>query len=209
MLTVDRRERTLIALLPEAKSETLALGDIVCHGQDNEIKFIAERKTVADLSKSICDGRFNEQKGRLMECGSKVLIIVEGDFRNARLPYDCLLGACAAAFARDDCPVFRTMSINETATTLRHLAKHACSTAPAPTLGISKRKRDEDHVFIRMLMCIPSFSESVARAIADHFGTVGELRTALQDLKSFPEIRINPSALLGKARIKRLAAAFS
>ena len=76
------QERTLIALLPEAKSETLALGDIVCHGQDNEIKFIAERKTVADLSKSICDGRFNEQKGRLMECGSKVLIIVEGDFRN-------------------------------------------------------------------------------------------------------------------------------
>ena len=209
MLTIDRRERTLIALLPEARSETLALGDIVCHGQDNEIKFIAERKTVADLSKSICDGRFNEQKGRLMECGSKVLIIVEGDFRNARLPYDCLLGACAAAFARDDCPVFRTMSINETATTLRRLAKHACSTAPAPTLGISKRKRDEDHVFIRMLMCVPSFSESVSRAIADHFGSVGELRNALQDLKAFPEIRISPSALLGKARIKRLAAAFA
>ena len=209
MLTIDRRERTLIALLPEAKSETLALGDIVCHGQDNEIKFIAERKTVADLSKSICDGRWNEQKGRLMDCGSKVLIIVEGDFRSARLPYDCLLGAVSASIARDECPVFRTMSVNQTAAALRHLAKYACSTAPAPTLGISKRKRDEDHVFIRMLMCIPSFSESVARAIADYFGSVGELRNALQDLKTFPEIRISPSALLGKARIKRLATAFA
>ena len=59
-----RRERTLIALLPEAKSETLALGDIVCHGQDNEIKFIAERKTVADLSKSVCDGRWTPQGRR-------------------------------------------------------------------------------------------------------------------------------------------------
>ena len=60
-----------------------------------------------------------------------------------------------------------------------------------------------------MLMCIPSFNESVARAIADRFGSVGELRNALQDLKAFPEIRISPTSLLGKARIKRLAAAFA
>ena len=134
---------------------------------------------------------------------------MEGDFRSARFPDDRLIAACAAAAVRDQCPVIRTLSIAETAVTIKQLAKHACSLVPSPTLGVAKRKRDEENVFVRMLMCIPSFSESVARAVASHFDTVGALREALQDLKSFPRIRVSSTAILGKARIQRLAAAFA
>ena len=137
------------------------------------------------------------------------MFVIEGDFRAARLPYEQLLGACAAAITRDACYVFRTMSLNETAQTIKLLVKHACATSPVPTLGISKRKRDEESVFVRMIMAIPSFSEHVARAIAAHFGSVSVLQDALRDLKPFPPIRISASASLGKARIKRLCVAFA
>ena len=210
MLTLDHRERALIKLLPEAKVDTLALGDIVCHSAENVIAFICERKTVEDLSRSLIDGRWDEQKARLLDSGAKAFIVAEGDFRCGRLPYDRLLSACVAATVRDGCPVVRTLSLSETALTIKHLAKHACSlTAPSPTLGVAKRKRDEENIFVRMLMCIPSFSESVARAVAEHFHSVGVLREALQDLTSFPRVRISSTAILGKARIKRLSAAFA
>ena len=34
MLTLDHRERALVKLLPEAKLDTLAVGDVVCHSAD-------------------------------------------------------------------------------------------------------------------------------------------------------------------------------
>ena len=109
MLTLDHRERALIKLLPEAKVDTLAVGDVVCHSAENDILFICERKTVEDLARSLIDGRLNEQKSRLLDTGAKVFIIVEGDFRSARFPYDRLIAACAAATVRDQCPVVRTL----------------------------------------------------------------------------------------------------
>ena len=145
MLTLDHRERALIKLLPEAKVDTLALGDIVCDTADNDIAFICERKTVEDLARSLIDRRWNEQGARLLDSGSKVFLVVEGDFRCARLPHDRLIAACAAATVRDGCLVVRTLSISETALTLKHLAAKACAlSASSPTLGVAKRKRDED-----------------------------------------------------------------
>ena len=208
-LTIDRRERSLIQLLPEASIETLDVGDVWCRLGDGVISFVVERKRVDDFAASIIDGRWHEQKSRLLALGCAILFVIEGDFRAARLPYEQLLGACAAAITRDACYVFRTMSLSEFAQMIKLLVKHACATSPVPTLGISKRKRDEESVFVRMIMAIPSFSEHVARAIAAHFGSVSALQDALRDLKHFPPIRISASASLGKARIKRLCVAFA
>ena len=46
------------------KYENLDLGDIVIK-YNNEVKYIFERKTIRDLSDSIKDGRYHEQKQRL------------------------------------------------------------------------------------------------------------------------------------------------
>ena len=62
-------------------------------------------------------------------------------------------------------------------------------------------------VFIRMLMCVPSVSESVSRAIAEHFGSMPCLLEALRDTSPFPEIRLSARTKIGKARIRKLAAA--
>jgi ERCC4-type nuclease len=42
--------------------------------------FVIERKEVSDLSASIMDGRYSEQKMRMEQCGlGRVMYIVEGD----------------------------------------------------------------------------------------------------------------------------------
>ena len=59
-LTIDRRERSLIQLLPEASIETLDVGDVWCRLGDGVISFVVERKRVDDFAASIIDGRWSE-----------------------------------------------------------------------------------------------------------------------------------------------------
>ena len=69
----------------------------------------------------------------------------------------------------------------------------------------SKRERDSETVWKRQLMCIPSISERIARLLLEHFGDLRELQDALEDLKSFPRIRLDERTCIGKARLKMLA----
>ena len=205
MLTIDHREKSLISFFPTANVKTLDLGDVLCE-YDDGTSWLAERKSVDDLAASIIDGRWGDQKARITEYGGKCFIVIEGDLRQPRFKHGSLLGACVNA-ALSGFVVFRTWSISETKALLEQLVqKNLGSCGPAPTI-VSKRKRNEDTVFIRMLTCVPSISESVARAIADHFGSVGALQQALQDASTFPEIRLSARAKLGKARVSKLAAA--
>ena len=79
---------------------------------------------------------------------------------------------------------------------------------PAPTL-VAKRKRDEDLLLVRILMCIPTISENVARALSDRFGSLGALQQALKTPREFPAVPISSRAVVGQARVKRLALALA
>ena len=63
----------------EIKSENLMLGDI--HITYKDLTYIFERKTLQDLQSSIKDGRYKEQKARLLSNTSQKFItyIIEGD----------------------------------------------------------------------------------------------------------------------------------
>ena len=60
------------------------------------LDFIVERKTADDLAASILDGRYEEQKFRLKNCGiNNVTYLVEGKPSNhCRLPEAVLKKAC-------------------------------------------------------------------------------------------------------------------
>ena len=77
-----------------------------------------------------------------------------------------------------------------------------------PTLR-AKRKRDEDLLLARILACIPTVSESVARALSDQFATLGALQEALKNRSAFPSVRLANGRSIGKARIERLALALA
>lgn len=64
MLRLDNRERDLIPLLPTATVQQLPVGDIwIGEGPGS---LVIERKAVADLESSLLDGRYREQRTRLL-----------------------------------------------------------------------------------------------------------------------------------------------
>ena len=64
-LYIDCREHALLARM-KAESKQMSIGDISIEKDDQTVVLI-ERKTVADLASSICDGRYKEQQYRLLE----------------------------------------------------------------------------------------------------------------------------------------------
>ena len=209
-LCIDFREKGLINLLRWLKPTiaSLAVGDIVCSYEDNT-EWVMERKTAEDLAHSIIDGRWADQNARLMTSGYRyVFFVVEGDLSSTPLPHETLLAACLNAELRIDSHLIRTACIEETAMVIKQLGEKLANGPPGIPSGLqpkSKRQRDEETVWIRQLMCIPSISERIARRLLDHFGNLRELQDALQDLRNFPKIRLNDRACIGKARLKILA----
>ena len=104
--------------------------------------------------------------------------------------------------------LIRTACMEETAMVVIQLVKNCDGRARGVPSGIkpkSKRVRDSETVWIRQLMCIPSISERIARLLLEHFGNLRELQDALEDLKSFPKIRLDERSCIGKARLNILA----
>jgi ERCC4-type nuclease len=88
-LEIDYREKSVIKLIEETNNfpfkyniSNLIIGDFVIK-QNEDVLYILERKTIMDLSASITDGRFREQKQRLFEsvngCFDKIIYIIEGN----------------------------------------------------------------------------------------------------------------------------------
>lgn len=202
MITFDHREKDLIRAWKDPKRvETLPLGDIrIGH-------LLIERKTGADLAASIQDGRWREQKARLLESSYVPLYIIEGSLHERSIPYKSLRGALVNTILRDNIHVIETSTSRSTLSLLKMLqqkVKHP----PSATLlqpPRTKRKRDEDNTYIRMLMCITGVSESLARALAERY-TLKQLRRVLKkspsDVENMPHTK---NRRVGPALVKRLA----
>ena len=90
-LIIDSRETRLLQDLTAThtmcEKEYLALGDIIFKDKDTGQEIIIERKTWADLWSSIQDGRYREQRSRLLECrdassSCHIVFLIEGSSRS-------------------------------------------------------------------------------------------------------------------------------
>ena len=215
MLLVDYRERRLAELLDVPHLvRNLAVGDLVCD-YGGGIRWIAERKTASDLAQSIVSGRWRDQLHRLKETGCRIIFLVEGDLRSTTFNYDSLLGAVINAELRKGSCVIRTVDLHETAAVVRHLVEKGeyepgmppSALTPPSVSSASKRERDCDRkvCWTRMLMCVPSVSERIAKKLLDEYGSLPAIQTALQNPKTFKRIRLDDRSCLGKERIKKMA----
>ena len=214
-LLVDYRERRLAELLDVPHLvRNLAVGDLVCdYGGGN--RWIAERKTASDLAQSIVSGRWRDQLHRLRETGCRIIFLVEGDLRSTTFNYDSLLGAVINAELRKGSCVIRTVDLHETAAVVRHLVEKGeyepgmppSALTPPSVSSASKRERDCDRkvCWTRMLMCVPSVSERIAKKLLDEYGSLPAIQTALQAPKTFKRVRLDDRFCLGKDRIQKLA----
>ena len=153
--------------------------------------------------------RWAEQTSRLLRGGfCDVFFIIEGDLSCTNLAHEALLGACINAELREDSHLIRTACVEETALVMKHLVQKCADGRPRIPSGIqpkSKRERDSETVWIRQLACIPTISERISRTLLAHFGSLRALCGALEDIDSFPRVRLDARTCIGKTRVRMLA----
>jgi len=229
----DYREKALIRLVPNAKELSPPVGDIWI-GDLSGTNLLAggvilERKTGGDLEASIMDGRYKEQKARLLAYSAehKVAIgyVVEGilDSLSARLPESALLKHITRLQFHYRIPVIQTASSQETvriaelieAQWQKDEGKFAWCSLPdaeiAPVSGgqasyIKSACRDNPDTFLlgTLTQC-RGISEALARLISTRFSSLEALMSATTEELAAIADPSNPKRKVGKAVAERLS----
>lgn len=120
-LIIDYRENKIINIIKKYnkvnyKIKNLDIGDFVFEKDNNQI-LIIERKTIDDLYSSIIDGRYKEQKLRLINNYpiSKIIYIIENTIENKTSSHQKIIyGSIINTLLRDNIKILRSENINET-----------------------------------------------------------------------------------------------
>lgn len=133
-LLIDNRE-SIKELIPDPELNTkfvnLNLGDYLYKLNGEDI-LIIERKTIEDYANSIKDGRYREQKARLLSNYNKnqIIYLIEGDimennnsFRYNKVSKDTIISSMINTMMRDGLNVFRTKNDIETVFILQKIYK--------------------------------------------------------------------------------------
>lgn len=204
-LILDNREHELHTKITVPHDFVpLHVGDIhICSRVTGAVKpvLILERKSFADFQSSVMDGRYREQRGRLLafgaETGARIGYILEGTAASLRPPMtassiDKLVGRLMYIHG---IPVFRTSSVVDTARLVETLlgqvledgaAAFQCATqAQRATDGIHVVKRgnteDPRHFAISMLCLAHGVSTRIAEAWYNAFGSVAAVIHASEE----------------------------
>lgn len=123
---IDHREHQLINLCKDELSLDISIvpldaGDIRLSFNDT-ILIVIERKTISDLISSIKDGRYRDQKFRLIDNyeKSKIMYIIEGCIYGESST-DAVKGAIINTLIRDDIKVINLKDVKDTATFIRDI----------------------------------------------------------------------------------------
>jgi ERCC4-type nuclease len=134
MITIDNREAGLIKLLDPAviQVKQLPVGDVwigINEEEKTEGGIVIERKSIRDLEASILDGRYREQRGRILaychENKTQPLYILEGALSSGtgRLQMTVLMKFINRLVFHYQIPVIQTESVEETATAVMCLTE--------------------------------------------------------------------------------------
>ena len=162
-LIIDNREKDLKSIFPDAEYKNLDLGDIQIklisqtnikniknlnekdekdnlESETEEFFTIIERKTMKDLIASVNDGRYREQKKRLLETGlsgNRIIYLLEGSMNDIPGNMKTLFGMIINTLFRDNISVLRLESIEDTIYFIKRL--------------VGKLKSDEQPIFLNNL----------------------------------------------------------
>ena len=194
---LDDREHGLRQLLPLADFPThhLPVADIWigvdADGAPLPNGLLIERKSAADLDASILDGRYREQRSRLMnyatECRAHPVYIIEGNLSGQRsLSKSALLKHLTRLAIRYHIAVFQVASLQETAelvllladqwrtdpTTFEQPATMTYVETQGKALGVTKKESvDNPHVFaVTVLRACQGVSAQIAEKLLEGCG---------------------------------------
>jgi crossover junction endonuclease MUS81 len=210
IIKFDNREKELIKLL-ELKDytyelENLDIGDIqFIDSETKDIIIIIERKTISDLGASIKDGRYKEQKERMLHSLKKncrKIILIEGtDYSSFGLPISTMDTVIINTMLRDNMHIHITKNINETIEFIENIivqlpkyyedlqkeiilgeekeynAQYNCSTT-------KKENITKSICFRNMLAQIPGVSTSMANIYVEKYNNMENFIETLTELSN-------------------------
>lgn len=199
-IVIDNRENKLISEIkqkfPKIRKiidiKSLSIGDILITENDKVI-LVIERKTWSDLNKSIMDGRYRNQKERLISFSldkklrrDQIMYLIEGHYTDSKaklLLHSTLKTACVNLQIRDGFRVYFTESINDTAYFLQKiincLAKYSYYSPEIQEGGnnktefhkslsiVKKENMTPQRAYICQLSVIPGLSIKKAESIVE------------------------------------------
>lgn len=222
-IVIDHREGKLKELIGdgglvegiETAFENLDLGDVaIYHG--GEVVYVLERKTLADLRASINDGRYRNQKARLMEAhGRRVGYIIEGSMSFSGREEPAIVGAVINTILRDGLGMFFTSGPAETLSLIKEVvwrvakdpAKYMSSSA-ATELSPSVPIKNES-TFTNMLCQVPGISLKTAKAITARWPMFSEMYLELVGLEDKQKLIALKSitTIDGKGKARKISGA--
>jgi ERCC4-type nuclease len=197
-LVIDQRERELKEhFCDKATIEMLDIGDILFR-RDKKTILVIERKSVDDLSASICDGRSREQRARLLGSGierNRIMYLIEGNIlKKTRVNGGSatLVGSVINLLLRDGMMVHKTNNMEETKFFIERLHAKLQTDIESFWLGnespkiqyeatLKAKKKDNvtpDLWFHMCLANIPSIQTNAVNAIIEKYGNLPSLLNA-------------------------------
>jgi crossover junction endonuclease MUS81 len=190
-IIIDNRENSLIKLLEENNiifvRKNLEIGDIQFIENDKLI-YIIERKTINDLGASIKDGRYKEQKMRLLSNHSdNIYYIIEGNIDDCNtLNRKALLGSIINMSFRDNIKVINSNNIKDTYDIILQIQKKyndgkfkkVETTQDNYISSIKTNKKENmsrDLCNIIQLATIPGVSQNISKIIMQKYGSLSNL----------------------------------
>jgi ERCC4-type nuclease len=167
------------------EKKQLELGDIII--EFNEIQMIFERKTMNDLLSSINDGRYKEQKTRLLSNYTNINYLIEGTdviSSNNINKQQLLTSVYYHSIYRDNIKIFFNKNLNDTITFLLLLSTKiidnphnfkSSSSSQTPYIDSCKIKSkkidniDKETCYLLQLSQIPGISKEIAKNIKDKY----------------------------------------
>ena len=202
-LIVDVRERALAASLTAQgtvfTSKALEVGDFLIQAADGRPLLVVERKSHADFAASNRDGRYREQRARLMTVrgnGAAVLYILEGSWSAAldrtygSTTEKTLQRLTTRLLLRYGIPVLASASIAETA--------RWCTTLLAQLTEDPTVFEPEE-----------GLSAATASAIADYTATFSSIKKGNKDAPSTAAAMLSAVPGLGAKKVEALLADYS
>jgi len=197
-MIVDTREHDLIELLQPAEVKQLPVGDIWV------ANLVIERKSIRDLEASILDGRYKEQRGRILahcqEANKQPLYILEGGLSShtGRLSTAVIMKFINRLVFHYNMPVVQTGSVKETSELLKTIAEQHHEKPEslqrktemikvADGLHIQKKVNAQDptQFSIACLSQTPGVSVKMAEALVQTFGSLkGVMNAPVKDIEN-------------------------
>jgi crossover junction endonuclease MUS81 len=204
-LIVDNREKAIIPLLTiPFTTENLEIGDFQFL-VDDKLVVLIERKSYSDLSASIIDGRYREQKKRILSQGiQKVIYLFEGDINSYKgsIPKDTIYSTIVNCTLRDNIQAIQSSSENESVTFIEKIYKNLHKYEVGEGCSISyqeasvKQKRNKnltpEECYLHQLSQIPGISYPTSKIIAEKYRNMTELIDSLSsDPNLFVDFKVN------------------